>query len=282
MITIRQRGTDRPMDEYLRSNRTLWNNWAAIHFQSKSSIYDVAGFRAGKLSLGPIELEELGDVAGKSLLHLQCHFGMDTLSWARLGAQVTGVDFSERAIELASSLSRELGIPARFVCSDIYALPGTLSGEFDIVFTSHGVLYWLPDLGRWGQVIAHFLRPGGTFYIVEMHPFAMVFENEGVADLEVAYPYFQGPEPLRFETHGTYAEPTADYHFVEYGWTHPLSEIITALIAAGLRVEYLHEFPYSTERLFPFMEQGADGWWRLRKHDKAIPLTFSLRAMKPR
>ena len=266
------------MDEYKQSNRTLWNNWAAIHEQSK--FYDVEGFKAGRSSLKAIEREELGDVSGKSLLHLQCHFGMDTLSWARLGAQVTGVDFSDQAIDLAQGLSQDLGIPAQFVCSDIYALPDVLSGHFDIVFTSYGVLYWLPDLRRWGEIIAHFLKPGGTFYIVEYHPFANVFENSGVADLQVTYPYFAGPEPLRFDTHGSYAEPTANYHFVEYGWDHPLSEIVNSLLAAGLRLDYLHEFPFTFEQRFPFMEQGADGRWRLSKHDNAIPLLFSLKATR--
>src|SRR5438876_5754403 len=126
------------MDEYRQSNRILWNNWAQIHVNSK--LYDVEGFKAGKLSLKPIELEEVGDVAGKSLLHLQCHFGKDTLSWARLGATVTGADFSDRAIEMARNLASELGIPAKFVLSDLYGLPDVLQGEFDIVYTSYGAI----------------------------------------------------------------------------------------------------------------------------------------------
>jgi len=269
------------MDEYRQSNRVLWNNWAQIHAESK--LYDLEGFKAGTLSLKPIELEELGDVAGKSLLHLQCHFGKETLSWARLGAQVTGVDFSDRAIELARSLSEELGIPASFVLSDIYELPNALSGQFDIVFTSYGVLGWLPDMKRWGEVVAHFLKPGGTFYMVEFHPFAYVFDNtEDGQGLKVSYPY-ASKEPLKFETHGSYAAPDADFHFVEYGWNHSMSDILNALISAGLRLEFLHEFHYAVHcNMFKAMEATEDGWDRLKNpiEREAIPLMFSVRAVK--
>jgi len=122
-------------------------------------------FRNGEVHLYPIEIEEVGDVRGKSLLHLQCHFGMDTMSWARLGADVTGLDFSDNAIETARQISAELEIPARFVCSNIYDAPNVLSEKFDIVFTSYGALCWLPDLKKWGEVVAHFVKPGGIFYI---------------------------------------------------------------------------------------------------------------------
>src|SRR5512136_2825848 len=136
----------------------------------RSPFYDVAGFKAGKNSLKSVELAEVGDVGGKRLLHLQCHFGMDTLSWARLGARVTGVDYAPQAIDLARELAREAGLEADFICASIYDLPERLTGTFDIVFTSYGVLCWLPDLPAWGRVIAHFLRPGGIFYIADGHP----------------------------------------------------------------------------------------------------------------
>src|SRR5437763_6069989 len=159
------------MDRTLRENQALWDAWTRIHVPSP--FYDVASFRDGTrpIRLSEYERDEVGPVDEKSLLHLQCHFGHDTLSWARLGATVTGVDFSERAIELARSLSKDLDIPARFVLSDLYGLPDALHDTFDVVFTSYGVLNWLPDIPRWGQVAAHFLKPGGTFYVVEGHPF---------------------------------------------------------------------------------------------------------------
>ncbi|MGD1996736.1 MAG: class I SAM-dependent methyltransferase [Anaerolineae bacterium] len=268
------------MNEYLKANRAHWDELVAIH--ANSTFYDLEGFKAGKLSLKSLELEELGDVAGKSLLHLQCHFGMDTLSWARLGAEVTGVDFSDQAISLARSLSEELGIEASFVYSDIYELPDVLSGLFDIVYTSYGVLAWLPDLGRWAEVIAHFLKPGGTFYIAEIHPFASVFcDEEDVTDLSVSYPYFASAEPVRFEVEGSYADPAAKVaQSVTYEWFHPLAEVINSLTSVGLRIEFLHEFPYSSYQMFPFLERDDDGWWRLDPQYGSIPLTFSLKALK--
>jgi 2-polyprenyl-3-methyl-5-hydroxy-6-metoxy-1,4-benzoquinol methylase len=157
------------MDEFLKANQKLWNEWTTEH--ENSPFYDLDGFKAGRERLRSIELEEVDDVRGKSLLHLQCHFGMDALAWARHGAIVTGVDLSNDSITLAQSLSKELNIPANFVCSDVLTLPDHLQGQFDIVFTSYGILHWLRDLKRWAQVIAHFLKPGGFFYIVEDHPF---------------------------------------------------------------------------------------------------------------
>src|SRR5919206_2445351 len=156
------------MNKYVESNRSLWDGWTRLH--AHSEFYDLAGFKAGRSSLKDIELAEVGDVRGRSLLHLQCHFGQDTLSWARLGAEVTGVDFSTEAIRLARALNEELHIPARFIQSNIYALPDVLDERFDIVFTSYGVLAWLPDLDAWGEIVARYLKPGGFFYIVENHP----------------------------------------------------------------------------------------------------------------
>lgn len=268
------------MDQYFKQNKELWDNWAQIH--AESEYYDVASFKAGKSSLNTLVREEVGDVEGKSLLHLQCHFGKDTLSWARLGAKVTGADFSEKAIEIARGLAADVGIEADFVCCNLYDLPNVLKGEFDIVFTSYGAIYWLPDMKAWGEVIAHFLKPGGTFYIAEFHPFVMVFDNDlPETDLRLEYSYFQRPEePLRFETHGTYADRTADYHSVEYGWNHTMGEIINSLIDAGLRIEFLHEFPFSVEQTFQGMVRGEDGWFRLKEKDGVLPLMFSLRATK--
>lgn len=266
------------MNEYIRSNQKLWDRWAGLH--EKSEWYDVEGFKAGKSTLLPIEKEELDNVEGKSLLHLQCHFGLDTLSWARLGAVVTGVDFSEKAISIARSLSEETGIPATFVSSDIYDLPGNLSGQFDIVFTSYGTLWWLPDIQRWAGIVAHFLKPGGSFLVVESHPVVHVFDPDQPNELRVKYPYFSRPEPQKFEVHGSYAAADPGYQGVEYGWNHGIGEITSSLIAAGLRIESLREFPFMAWRMFSFMEEDGDGWWRLPGNMGEIPLMFSLRASK--
>jgi len=265
------------MDDYMKNNRELWNEMTRIH--ARSAFYDLEGFKKGKCTLKSIELEEVGDVAGKSLLHLQCHFGLDTLSWARLGAKVTGVDFSDKAIALARSLSKELGIEADFICCDIYDLPRNLEGEFDIVYTSTGVLCWLPDLKKWSEVIAHFLKPGGIFYIVEEHPFTTVFDNSaGVTELKVTQSYFHTSEPVAWEVTGSYTGEKTDRPHTSYEWTHSLGDVLNALIGAGLGIEFVHEFPLCCWRRFPFMEQDEAGWWRI-KGDK-IPLTFSLKATK--
>lgn len=267
------------MDVYLKANQKRWDQLTLEHENSK--YYDLTGFKAGKDRLRSIELEELGDVAGKSLLHLQCHFGMDTLAWARRGAIVTGIDFSQKAITLAQQLSQELDIPAQFYQSDIYDLPAVLSDEFDIVFTSYGVLHGLPDLSRWGKIIAHYLKPGGIFYIVEDHPFFRVFRSQPDDQFKAERSYFYKAEPQRIETSGSYATDDKGTATVAYVWDHSMGEIINALINAGLQIEFLHEFPYAARAKFPFMQQGEDGWWRLPlEQHGTIPFLFSLQARK--
>jgi SAM-dependent methyltransferase len=269
------------MDSYTGTNRQNWNERVPIH--ARSQMYDVAGFRAGASSLHSIEMEELGDdVPNKRLLHLQCHFGLDTLSWARHGAQVTGVDFSDAAIALAQQLSDELQIPATWICADVLALRDVVAEQYDIVYTSYGVLPWLADLQRWAHVIAESLAPGGTFYIVEDHPLTSVFGNEDNATKFTAtHDYFGGSQPTRWEAGPTYTDGEEIVSTPNYEWTHSLGEVITALATAGLQIAYVHEFPLCAWRRFPWLELGADGWWHLPAGDALLPLTFSLRAMKP-
>ena len=265
------------MDDYLQSNQQLWNEWTRLHEQAPT--YKVQEFRAGISTLRPIERAELPDVAGKTMLHLQCHLGLDTLSWAREGAIVTGVDLSDQSITLARALSAELDIPATFVCCDLFDLPNMLAGQFDIVFTSYGVLNWLADLKRWAAVVAHFLKPGGIFYIVEFHPFSRVFDAQS-PDLKVANSYYFSEEPFHFETQGSYdAEASILLH--GYKWNHSLSEVYNALIKAGLRIECFNEFPFTLRERIAGMVQGEDGLWRLRHHHGMVPLLFSLQARKP-
>lgn len=269
------------MDKYLQANRRRWDQLAIEH--QSSEFYDLAGFKTGKDRLRSIELNELGDVSGKSLLHLQCHFGMDTLAWARRGAIVTGIDFSQKAITTAQSLSEELNIPADFYCSDIYELLNVLSGLFDIVFTSYGVLHGLPDLQKWGQIISYYLKPGGIFYIVEDHPMFRVFRPKPDGEVKAERAYFYSEEPQRIETAGSYATGGEGSSGVSFVWDHSLGEVINSLIQAGLRIEFLHEFPFAARAKFPFMERGQDGWWRLPPHQHGtIPFLFSLMARKPK
>ena len=272
------------MDEALRSNRRLWDAWTKIHVAS--DFYDVASFRDGQrpIRVADYERQEVGSVEGRTLLHLQCHFGLDTLSWARLGATVTGVDFSEAAVAAARELASEVGLPARFLVSDIDGLPEVLDERFDIVYTSNGVLGWLPDIASWGRVAARFVRPGGFLYVTEIHPVAQAFENEGVepGELRLAYPYWSQPEPLRFEVKGSYADRDAPTDgLVEYGWDHSLGEIVTSLADAGLRLEFLHEFDFVPWPV-DFLVEAEDGRWHLPEGSKgSLPLYFSLKATKP-
>lgn len=270
------------MDSYLESNRRLWNEFAAIH--AGSELYQLAEFKQGKNKLNPLEREEVGDVRGRKLLHLQCHFGMDTLSWAQLGAEVTGVDFSDTAIQMAQELSKEVNLPGRFVCSTIENLPDHLGEEssFDIVFTSYGVITWLPTLKKWAEVIHHYLKPGGIFYIAEFHPFAMVFDDTaGVTDWHIGYPYFN-KDVMRFDVEGSYADRNAKVETkISYEWQHTLGEVISELAATGLHLEYLHEFPYTVYRMFDFTSPCEDGYWRPPENLKPMPLIFSMRWHKP-
>lgn len=266
------------MDEYFQANRESWDQLTRLH--EEADFYDLDGFRQGKDRLRSIELEELGDVAGKTMLHLQCHFGMDTLAWARRGAVVTGVDISETAIALARSLGDELEIPADFYCTNLYELPDVLSGRFDIVFTSYGVLHWLPDLPRWAAIIAHFLKSGGIFYIVEDHPTFRIFRSNEQDRFRAERPYFFAPEPEKFVSEKSYAGVEGEAR-TTYIWNHAMGEIVNSLIGAGLRIEFLHEFPFAARAKFPHMVQGDDGWWRLPERHGTIPFLFSLQARKP-
>lgn len=264
------------MSNYVEVNKSLWNAWAAINH--KSAFYDVESFKAGASSLTPLEIGEVGDVEGKSLLHLQCHFGMDTLSWARRGARVTGVDFSEEAIELARSLSRETHIEADFICSDIYKLPQALGGNFDIVFTSYGVLGWLADLDGWAEIIARYLKPGGMFYIVEFHPVLLILDEETGSSFK--YPYFPSAEPLLVIEKGSYADQQVDFTADSYQWIYTLSSVINALISAGLSIEFVREFPYSAYSIFPFMQEESEKRWVIRDRPDTLPMMFSIRAIR--
>jgi SAM-dependent methyltransferase len=265
------------MDERLKTNLAKWNAVVPVHARSK--MYDVAGFKAGRISLDELELGEVGDVRGKSLLHLQCHFGLDTMSWARLGAEVTGLDFSDEAIKLARSLSDELKIPTRFICADIYDAASVIDDPFDVVFTSYGAITWLPDLWRWAQIIAHTLKAGGFFYIADLHPFASIFNNEDDAStLAIQYPYFH-QEMILSSGGQDYADPSHKNQHDNAEWIHTVDSILSSLIEAGLQIEFFHEHFSCPWQLFPFCEPTRSGTWHVK--GDLIPLILSLRARKP-
>ena len=267
------------MKKYYGTNLRRWNELVGIH--ARSGEYDLEGFLAGKSSLHSLELEALSDVRGRSLLHLQCHFGLDTLSWARLGARVTGVDFSDTAIELARSIAERIGVEAEFLCCNIYDLPERLEGQFDIVYTTYGILCWLHDIEGWARVVSRYLRPGGTFFIAEFHPIMWVFDNEHPSEFRVKYPYWQGEEPDYEESDGSYADPDAKLeNRGTYNWAHPVSEVVGALLSAGLTIDDLGEYPFSVDGTqMAFMERRDDGYHEIPGY--GLPLMYSVRATKP-
>ena len=274
--------------DYLAVNRAWWDERAPLH-AGPASTYDLEEFRRHPDRLHPIELAEVGDVAGKRLLHLQCHIGTDTLSWAGRGAEVVGVDFSAPALEVARGLARDLGLEdrARFVESDVYRLPEVLDGAFDVVFASWGAIAWLPDVARWFRVAAHFTAPGGIVYLADGHPTTWIFDEVAAtpADLRVIYPYFTTDAPLVYvgpDESGSYAVPDAPTtHNATHEWVHPLGSIVQAAIDAGLVVEMLHEHQAVPWPVFPFLLRGDDGLYRMPDDAPSFPLAFSIRARKP-
>jgi SAM-dependent methyltransferase len=237
----------------------------------------VAGFRAGANTLRPFELQEVGDVESKRLVHLQCHFGLDTLSWARRGASVVGLDFSEPAIAAASALAEETGLDGRFVVSDVFGAPEALEGErFDIVYTGLGALNWLPDLPAWARVVTDLLADGGFLYLSEFHPISWVFGDD---DLTVVNDYFHEPAGERLDDAGTYADLEAKTtHDETLEWAHALRDVIGAVLGAGLRLELFNEHDYTLFPRWPFLEEHPGAIYRPPPGAPRLPLMFSLRA----
>ncbi len=271
-----------PIDEQREANRQSWDARARIHAESR--FYDLASYIRDPAHLSDtvrFDRTELGDVSGKSLLHLQCHIGTDTISWARLGATVTGTDLSPVSIEQARKLSADSGTPARFEVAELYDTPDVINEKFDIVCTGVGALVWLPDIRGWAQVVSRMLKPGGVFYVRDGHPMAGAVDNGRKDDqLIVTAPYFERSEGTRYEGTGTYADGPELPDKVDYEWNHGLGEIVTSLIDADLRIEFLHEHQFGEWHAFPEMQKDNDGYWRFPENRDHMPLMFSLRATK--
>ncbi len=265
------------MIDYLRHNRDHWNRCTKVHLTS--DFYDVEGWLAGADSLKPPELALLpDDLTGLRILHLQCHFGQDTLSLARRGAVVTGVDLSDAAIDAARGLAARAGLQAEFVCCNVYDLPEHLEGVFDIVFTTYGTITWLPDLDRWASLIDRFLRPGGQLVFAEFHNMAYLWNDDRTA---IRYPYFN-PDPIVEDVTASYTDGSEGLTGTEVNWDHPISSVINALLGAGLALRGFHEFPTSPFPCFADMVPAeAEGHWHLRQMPGLIPLTYSLDCVKP-
>lgn len=260
---------------YFDVNKATWNKKVTVH--AESEMYNMEAFKAGASSLMPYELKALGDVNGKSLLHLQCHFGQDTLSWSRMGAQCTGVDLSDEGIKLAKQLNDELNLDAEFVCCNVLDTSQYVAETFDIVYTSYGVIGWLPDLKPWAKMIAERLKVGGTFYMVEFHPILWMFDYvDGKPKMK--YHYSQ-KEVIYEEYEGTYADQSSKMvSSKEYGWNHGLSEVVNALIEAGLQIEYLNEYDESPYDVFPDLIELDNRMYKMK--DQLFPMIFEIKARK--
>jgi len=266
------------------ANRAAWDESVPIHV--RSAFYDVAALRAGTAQLYPIEREELGPVSGLDVLHLQCHFGYDSLVLARDGARVTGLDFSPAAIGAARDLARDLGLAgrARFVEADLHDAVRAIDAPagFDLVFVSWGALMWLPDIERWAAIVAHFLRPGGRLYLADGHPCALALRcDAGVPDIVLRpdTPYFS-PGPHLSDDPADYADETAVLANTRmYTFQHTLAAIVTALAQAGLALEFLHEHDAVLWRLYDGLRADPDRMFRW-PHRAWLPLAFSMSARR--
>ena len=260
--------------DYLNINKKLWNEKTKIHFQSK--FYDVRSFIEGKDSLNPIELPLLGDINGKKVLHLQCHFGMDTISLARRGGIVTGIDFSEESNRKAKELNATIGTDARFIQSDVYGLHEKLDEQFDIVYTSYGTVTWLPDMNKWAGTVSQFLKPGGRFVMVEFHPVVWMFSDDFQ---RIAYNYAD-TQPIIEELKGTYTDRKANIKCKSVSWNHGLAAVVNALIEKGLTITGFKEYDYSPYNCFENTVEVEKGKYQIKRLEKKIPMLYSITALK--
>jgi len=258
-------------ENYLEVNKTLWNNKTEIHYNS--AFYDNESFILGKSSLNEIELELLGDLKGKSILHLQCHFGQDSLSLARMGASVTAVDLSDKAIAKAKELSKQINTPCNFVCTDVYNAPNVINEKFDVIFTSYGTIGWLPDINKWANVVKHFLKPKGSFIMAEFHPVVWMFDDDFVG---IKYRYFNG-KPIAEEETGTYAEKGSDLKSEYVCWNHGLAEVINSLLKNGLGLEVFKEYDYSPYNAFNKSKKIGENKYQIEPFGNKLPLVYAFK-----
>lgn len=262
------------MQDYISANKALWNRKTTIHLDSK--MYDMPAFLKGKTSLKEYELALLGSVKGKRILHLQCHFGQDTLSLARMGAKVVGVDLADKAIEKARELNQQLDLDATFACCDIFDADQYIQGQFDIIFTSYGTIGWLPKLDRWGAIINHFLKPKGQFIFVEFHPVMWMLDDASFT--QIHYPYFNS---IVFEetVTTTYSDGPAHEPLTSFSWNHPLSEVFQALLQNDLTIADFQEYDTSPYNCFPNTVEVESGY-HIKGLELKLPMVYSIVANK--
>ena len=261
-------------ENYIEINKQAWNNQVPVHLDS--DFYDMQSFLEGKSSVPQIDIDLLGDLKGKYVLHLQCHFGQDTLSLARLGARCTGVDLSDKAIEKAKKLNEELRLDATFICCNVYDTLEHIKEQFDIVYISYGTISWLPDLDKWANIISKALKPNGKFVFVEFHPVVWMFDD----DFTKIQHHYHNEKPVIEEFTGSYANKDADIKTDYIGWNHSLSEVFQALMNNDLQIEHFEEYDYSNYNCFNETIEFEPGKYRIKHLENKIPMMFSLKAIK--
>ena len=261
-------------NDYLKINQKLWNAKTEVHINSK--FYDVEDFKKGKSSLNPIETGLLKNIRDLKILHLQCHFGLDSMSLSRLGANVTAVDLSDESIKAANKIKNELKLNTRFIQSDVYTLKEKLNEKFDIVYTSYGVLGWLPDMQKWADIVSHFLKPHGKLVLIEFHPVVWMFSND-FSDIE--YPY-SDKQPIIENIEGTYTDKEAKISNNSISWNHGLANVIKALLEHDLEIKQFDEYNYSPYDCFQNTIEIDQGKYQINGLENKIPMLYSIVAQK--
>lgn len=271
------------LDAHREANLANWDERVAGHIAPDG--YGIESFIEDDRAITNVvrfDRPAVGEIAGKTLLHSQCHIGTDTLSWARLGAKVTGIDFSSAAITAAQDLARRTNIEATFIETEFYDSPQHISEQFDIVYTSVGAICWLPDIEQWGEIVAGFVKPGGSFYIRDTHPMLQTLDDTRTdEEMVVTFDYFFTPDPQMFPEDESYLGSAKLEHVETYVWSHTIADVINALIGAGLRIERVEELQHLDWEFLSFMEKNNDAYVLPESHRNKMPMQFSIRATKP-
>ncbi|CAG5080011.1 class I SAM-dependent methyltransferase [Parvicella tangerina] len=264
----------KPNEDYLNINKSNWNSRVDTHYNS--DFYDINSFRIGETSLNEIELGLLGDVTAKKIAHLQCHFGLDSLSLTRMGAKVTGLDFSDKAINTAKQLNSDLGLDARFVCADVYRANEFLPNDFDIVFTTYGTIGWLPNINKWAETIKNLLKAGGKLIFVEFHPVLWMFDDNFN---EISYSYFNR-EDIITSSIETYTDGEVISQPKTVSWNHSLGEVMQALKSQGLQIEDFNEYDYSPYDCFANTTKISEKKYQIKGMEGKLPMVYSVVASR--
>lgn len=264
-----------------KQNQQWWDEVSLIHTQP-NSVYKIEDFKSGKLTLHNLEKQELGRVQGKTLLHLQCHIGLDTLSWSRLGAKVTGIDISGKAINFAKKITKELNFNSTFFQLDIFDIPYSklINQQYDIVYTSYGILPWISHIQKWAEIIYSLTKRGGVFYIVDFHPFSYTIDVDEQFNVKITRKYFYENEPNCYKNEPDYVNTNYIAKNSIYTWNWNLGDVVTSLVNAGFKIVFLHEFDYSPEKCILNMKKNDLGYWYIPGMEKKVPLAFSIKALK--